>query len=142
MSAKVANLYSGPSGPAGVSGRACSSALLMTVYVDNMFEMATGEVGRMRMSHMIADTDDELHAMADLIGVARRWHQAPPLHDSHYDVSLGARGRAVASGAVEISMRVCAAMVWLRRAGHFMGSPGDALARWAAMRRPERVHGH
>jgi hypothetical protein len=44
------------------------------VYVDDM----RAKYGRMVMCHLIADTDAELHAMAKAIGVARRWHQAPP----------------------------------------------------------------
>ena len=44
----------------------------MAVYVDDM----RANFGRMKMCHMIADTIDELHTMADRIGVARRWFQA------------------------------------------------------------------
>lgn len=51
----------------------------MTVYVDNM----RAPYGRMLMCHMIADTVDELHRMADRIGVARRWYQG-----DHYDICL------------------------------------------------------
>lgn len=40
----------------------------MTVYVDN----ALIPYGRMQMSHMIADTEEELHQMADDIGVKRK----------------------------------------------------------------------
>lgn len=48
----------------------------MTVYVDDMYLHPIGQFGRMKMSHLIADTDAELRAMADKIGVSRRWHQA------------------------------------------------------------------
>ncbi|WP_330914077.1 DUF4031 domain-containing protein [Pseudomonas sp. GXZC] len=40
------------------------------------------------MCHLVATTDKELHAMAAAIGVARRWHQAPPKQASHYDIAL------------------------------------------------------
>ena len=43
----------------------------MTVYVDNM----QASYGRMKMCHMVADSTDELLAMADRIGVARKWLQ-------------------------------------------------------------------
>ncbi|MGJ4855535.1 DUF4031 domain-containing protein [Labrys sp. La1] len=72
----------------------------MSVYVDDMYRFPMGRFGRMKMSHMIADTEEELHAMADRIGVQRRWYQG-----DHYDVSLEKRDRAVACGAIEISLR-------------------------------------
>ena len=70
----------------------------MAVYVDDM----AAPFGRMVMFHMVADTDDELHAMADRIGVARRWHQKPGTPHSHYDICKAKRAQAVAHGAVEI----------------------------------------
>ena len=96
----------------------------MTVYVDDM----QAQFGRMRMCHMLADTDDELHAMADRIGVARRWHQAPPKHDSHYDIALSKRAQAVANGAVPITYRQAAAMNFRRRLIGALGDPADAEA--------------
>jgi hypothetical protein len=75
---------------------------MMAVYVDNM----RAPYGRMLMCHMVADTPDELHAMADKIGVARRWYQGPPKGRwAHYDICLSKRAQAVAAGAVEIDMR-------------------------------------
>lgn len=71
----------------------------MPVYVDDMRE----PFGRMIMCHMLADTDEELHAMAAKIGVARRWHQKPDTHHSHYDICLSYRARAVKLGAIEIT---------------------------------------
>lgn len=56
----------------------------------------------MVMCHMIADTPAELHAMADTIGVARRWFQVPPRASFwHYDISMSRRRLAVLAGAVE-----------------------------------------
>ena len=68
----------------------------MSVYVDTM----AARFGRMIMCHMLADTDAELHTMADTIGVARRWHQG-----DHYDICLAKRALAIAAGAVEITPR-------------------------------------
>ncbi|WP_338662597.1 DUF4031 domain-containing protein [Pararoseomonas sp. SCSIO 73927] len=83
----------------------------MTVYVDDM----RARLGKMILCHMIADTDEELHAMAARIGVSRRWHQAPPQHDSHYDVALSKRALAVEAGAVEVPMRELVDMLIERR---------------------------
>jgi hypothetical protein len=72
-----------------------------------------GRLGRMKMSHMIADTPEELHAMADRIGIARRWFQA-----DHYDVCLRKRALAVEAGAIEVSMRELVRRLGRRRHGN------------------------
>jgi len=96
----------------------------MTVYVDDM----RAPFGRMIMCHMIADTDDELHAMADKIGVARHWWQSPPkASGSHYDIALSKRALAIKCGAVVITARQCAAMNGRRRVTGELGKPEDAL---------------
>jgi len=96
----------------------------MTVYVDDM----KARFGRMVMCHMIADTDDELHAMAGRIGVARRWWQSPEkASSSHYDIALSKRAMAVAAGAVEITWRQTGAMCFRRRVTGDLGSPEDAV---------------
>ncbi|KVL84163.1 DUF4031 domain-containing protein [Burkholderia stagnalis] len=95
----------------------------MTVYVDDM----RARFGRMVMCHMLADTDDELHDMADRIGVARRWWQSPErTSGSHYDIALSKRALAVQAGAVEITMRQAAAMNARRRVTGELGAAADA----------------
>lgn len=94
----------------------------MTVYVDDM----RAAFGRYVMCHMLADTDEELHAMAAKIGVQRRWHQAPPRHSSHYDIALSKKALAIEAGAVEITMRQAAAMSARRRETGELGPPEDA----------------
>ncbi len=48
--------------------------------------------GRMVMCHMLADTPAELHAMADRIGVARKWYQSPQKASTpHYDIAKSKR---------------------------------------------------
>jgi hypothetical protein len=74
----------------------------MTVYVDDM----RAAFGRLIMCHMVADTLSELHAMANKIGVARRWYQGPPNGKwAHYDIALSKRAAAIAAGAAEIKWR-------------------------------------
>jgi Protein of unknown function (DUF4031) len=93
----------------------------MTVYVDTM----RAKFGRMIMCHMIADTEAELHAMADRIGVARRWFQQKPSGD-HYDIALSKRALAVSRGAQEITLRQCAMMCANRRITGTLGDPATA----------------
>lgn len=81
------------------------------VYVDNM----QARLGRMKMCHMVADTDDELHTMADRIGVARRHHQKPGTPHSHYDICLAKRKLALKSGAIEINRSQLGALIKAKR---------------------------
>lgn len=78
----------------------------MAVYVDDM----RARYGRMVMCHMMADTDAELRAMADKIGVRQRWHQG-----DHFDICLQKRALAVAAGAIEVTQRELAAIRIRRR---------------------------
>lgn len=68
----------------------------MTVYVDDAEIPFNG----MKMNHMIADTEGELHEMADAIGLKRDWYQG-----DHYDVSISKKKEAVERGAEAISWR-------------------------------------
>lgn len=75
------------------------------VYVDDM----KAPFGRYVMCHMWADTRVELFAMADRIGVARKWFQRPDNAGvqgmkaswEHFDIAMSKRALAVAAGAVE-----------------------------------------
>jgi hypothetical protein len=84
----------------------------VSVYVDDM----AAAYGRMVMCHMVADTDDELHAMADRIGVARKWHQKPGTPHSHYDICKAMRVRAVKLGALEINRQQLGEIIKRKRA--------------------------
>jgi uncharacterized protein DUF4031 len=84
----------------------------MTVYVDDM----RANYGRMIMCHMIADTDEELHAMADKIGVARKWHQKPGTEHSHYDICMSKRASALKLGAEECDRCKVAEIIQAKRA--------------------------
>ena len=69
----------------------------MGVYVDDVRH----RFGRMVMCHMWADSLDELLAMADRIGVARKWLQQPPKASwVHFDISLAKKELALQAGAV------------------------------------------
>lgn len=79
----------------------------MSVYVDDAFI----RYGRMLMSHMVADSREELDAMADRIGVARRWIQKAGTAKEHYDVCKSARSKAIALGAQDVDIRVIADII-------------------------------
>jgi hypothetical protein len=82
----------------------------MTVYVDDMYKYPLGQFRRMKMSHMVADTEEELHKMAEKIGVARKWYQK-----DHYDVCIAMRKKAVEEGASEITLRELSELVMEKR---------------------------
>ena len=83
----------------------------MTVYVDK----AVHRLGRMLMCHMLADTDDELHQMADAIGVNRRWFQADA-STPHYDICQSKRVLAVRLGAKSVNRRELVQLIREKRA--------------------------
>jgi len=77
----------------------------MTVYVDD----ARHRFGCMVMCHMWADSLDELLAMVDRIGVARKWIQGHPTlsfgkHRNaswvHFDIAASKKALAIQHGAV------------------------------------------
>lgn len=70
------------------------------VYVDNM---DTG-FGRMKMSHMVADSTEELLQMVDNIGVQRKWIQKQGTNLEHFDICLSKKKLAVQYGAIQKPM--------------------------------------
>ena len=101
----------------------------MTVYVDDMRLKAT--VGRItaNWSHLMADTDGELHAFAARLGLRRSWAQYPGTWRSHYDVTDRVRTRAIALGAVAIGYvsEESAALIRRKRAELDQQVPRDAV---------------
>lgn len=83
----------------------------MPVYVDP----AKHSYGRMIMCHMMADTTEELLAMADRIGVQRKWIQKSGTAYEHFDISKTKRAEAVAAGAREVSSRDLALLIRRKR---------------------------
>jgi hypothetical protein len=60
--------------------------------------------GRMIMSHMAADTIEELHSMAASVNVRRR-HFQNKKGKPHYDICKRNKLRAIELGAVEVDDR-------------------------------------
>lgn len=57
--------------------------------------------GRMKMSHMAADTIEELHKMALMINIAKRHFQNKP-GKPHYDICQQKKQQAIQLGAIEV----------------------------------------
>jgi len=70
----------------------------MTVYVDDAVHLWRGR----RWAHLMADTLDELHVMADRLEIPRRAFQNKT-SGAHYDVPSELRERAIELGAMAIS---------------------------------------
>ncbi len=70
----------------------------MAVYVDDPVTLWRGQ----RWAHLMADTLEELHAMAAQLGIPLRAFQ-DRASGAHYDVSATSREQALRLGAVAIS---------------------------------------
>lgn len=68
----------------------------MAVYVDN----ARIEWRGRRWCHLVADSVEELHAFASLLGLRRSWFQRNASYP-HYDVTVEYRQKALILGAIE-----------------------------------------
>ena len=90
----------------------------MGVYVDEVVDY--GDTGRgrarrwgTRWSHLYADTVEELHFMADMLGLRRSYFQDAKRglpHTAHYDIIPRKRERAVSLGAIPVGR-----LEWARR---------------------------
>jgi hypothetical protein len=82
----------------------------MSVYVDASF----WTLGRMKMCHLLADTEEELNSFASSLGLKASWRQTSPV--PHYDLSKSKRTEAVKLGAIECDKRgIVAVMKRVRR---------------------------
>jgi hypothetical protein len=77
----------------------------MAVYVDDMYTISLGQFGRMKMSHLMADSTEELLMMVDWIGVQRRWIQKQGTKLEHFDISISKRKIAIDMGTIPKPMR-------------------------------------
>lgn len=114
----------------------------MTVYVDDA--RIPARVGRhaTTWSHLFADTQDELHAFAQRLGLRRSWFQDPvkigkPIkarpgsraaENWHYDVTESKRLHAVSLGAKEVTWREAVAIIDARHQGAVVTETEAGLA--------------
>ena len=73
----------------------------MTCYVDD----AHIPYGRMKMSHLIADSTMELLEMVDQIGVQRKWIQKAGTRWEHFDICAAKRELAIKAGVIPMSRK-------------------------------------
>lgn len=130
----------------------------MTVYVDDMLMRADvpngSRVVRGRWSHLIADTEEELHEFAARLGLRRSWFQEPkgigtlPLNPEslkaqqwHYDVTMTKRAEAIRLGAVAVTQRQMAQIIKNRHqrlfpeaAAEYERRAAETSAKWANLR--------
>jgi len=99
------------------------------VYVDDMYLYPVGQFRNMKMSHLIADTTEELLRMVDKIGVQRKWIQHKGTGQEHFDIAQTKREKAIKAGARPITYRQCGCMCTRRDFTGRLGDP-ETAERW------------
>lgn len=79
--------------------------MTLAVYVDDMRAAAVIGGTRSSWSHLMADSSDELAAIATRLALKPGWIQFAGTFREHYDVTENVRRRAIDQGAIPISMR-------------------------------------
>lgn len=104
----------------------------MSVYVDSAIHMLRGRL----MCHMFSPYLDELHAMAQSIGMEQKWFQNPltmRVSWPHYDIDQARRLLAIDMGAI-----ICDRYQTVAMAAIIQGRP-DKLRRVHALADPNRA---
>ncbi len=86
----------------------------MACYVDAVRSYPRAGLRFTEYCHLLADGRDELHAMADALGMPRRAFQDHPWR-WHYDLPGPLRADALRLGAVEANMHEVGALLRARR---------------------------
>lgn len=74
----------------------------MSVYVDSYMGF---KIRNMKMCHMLSKDIKQLHAMADAIGIDRKYFQTGVGVTPHYDICQAKRILAIKNGALECDRR-------------------------------------
>jgi Protein of unknown function (DUF4031) len=92
----------------------------MAVYVDEPIWERGGQL----WCHLTADTPEELHAFATMLGLRRSRFQSKPGRPwvDHYDITEPKRRQAVALGAVAITIEEAGAQLARKREAARRGS--------------------
>jgi hypothetical protein len=86
----------------------------MACYVDTVRSYPNAGLRFTEFCHLLADTRQELHVMADRIGMPRRFFQDHPWR-WHYDLPEHLRMQAVELGAIEVTMHDVGALLKRRK---------------------------
>lgn len=86
----------------------------MACYVDTVRSYPDAGLRFTEYCHLLADTREELHAMAAAVGMPRRAFQDHPWR-WHYDLPAALRALAVARGAQVVTMHEVGALLRRRR---------------------------
>ncbi len=86
----------------------------MACYVDAAREYPDAGLRFTRFCHLLSDSRQELHEMADQLGMPRRFFQDHPWR-WHYDLPEHLRAEAVRRGAVQLTMHEVGALLRRRR---------------------------
>jgi hypothetical protein len=92
-------------------------------YVDTVRAYPGAGLRLTHFCHLLADSREELHAMADALGIPHRFFQDHPWR-WHHDLPEHLRPRAVELGAREVDLHTVGRLLRERRAG--LGDPGVA----------------
>ena len=96
----------------------------MACYVDAIRSYPNAGLRHTDFCHLLADTREELDAMAHALGIPDRFFQDHPWR-WHHDLPAPLRPRAVELGAREVTMHEVGALLRARRAA-VLGRPGFA----------------
>lgn len=102
----------------------------MSVYVDR----AKNKLGRMKMSHMLADSLEELHEIAEKVGLKREWFQENKT--PHYDLCQSKRKLAIKLGAIDVNNRELVQIIYYwreKKSAQLMGKSDNFLCPHSAI---------
>jgi len=94
-------------------------------YVDTVRSYPNAGLRFTEFCHLLADTRDELHDMADALGIPRRFFQEHPWR-WHHDLPEHLRPRAIDLGAVEMDIHEVGALLRRRKREYLLSAASGA----------------
>ena len=97
----------------------------MACYVDTVRSYPNAGLRFTEFCHLLADTRDELHDMADALGIPRRFFQEHPWR-WHHDLPEHLRPLAIELGAVEMVIHEVGALLRRRKREYLLSAASGA----------------